>query len=62
MARMSELSGMTVNERLFEKGLLTEWDSAVTRKDREAMIKLLDQVELPEQAAAIADATLKRNT
>jgi hypothetical protein len=58
---MSELSGMTVNERLFERGLVTEWDAAVSRRDREAMIKLLDQVELADQAAWIADSKLGRN-
>jgi hypothetical protein len=61
MARISKLSGMTVNERLFEMGLLTEWDSAVSRRDREAMIELLDQVELVDQASSIVDSALKRS-
>jgi len=58
---MSELSGMTVNERFYDKGLLTAWEAAVSRKDREAMIELLDRVELADQASAIADSVLKRN-
>jgi hypothetical protein len=62
MARISKLSGMTVNERLFEMGLLTEWGSAVSRRDREAMIKLLDQVELVDQASSIVDSALKGST
>ncbi|MGB7171386.1 MAG: hypothetical protein WBD32_20445 [Acidobacteriaceae bacterium] len=44
---MSELRGMTVNERLYTKGLLTEWDAAVSGKDPDAMIKLPDQVSYP---------------
>jgi len=57
---MSELSSMTVNERLYVKGLLRAWDAAVLQRDREAMIDLLAQVELADQAVWIADTTLKR--
>ena len=57
---MSELSGMTVNERFYVKGLLAAWDTAVSHKDRQAMIKLLEQVELADQAASITDSTLER--
>jgi len=62
MKPMREFSGMTVNERLYAKGLFTAWDAAVSRKDRDAMIKLLAQVELSDQAALIADSTLNPNT
>jgi hypothetical protein len=58
---MSELSGMTVNERSYAKKLFAEWDAAVLRKDRNAMINLLGQVELPDQAALIADSVLNRD-
>jgi hypothetical protein len=57
---MSELGGMTVNERLFVTGLLAAWDDALLRRDREQMIELLGRVELSDQAAWIADTTLKR--
>ena len=61
MKRMGELSGMTVNERLFERGLVAEWDAAFSSRDREAMIKILGQVELADQADWIADSKLGRN-
>jgi hypothetical protein len=51
---------MTVNERLYVKGLLPAWDVARLNRDRAAMIRLLEQVELADQAASIADATLQR--
>jgi hypothetical protein len=60
MKSVSELSDMTVNERLYVKGLLTAWDAAVSRKDRDAMIEILGRVELSDQAASIADSVLKR--
>jgi hypothetical protein len=49
---------MTTNERLFVAGLLTEWDAAVKARNRALMIELLSQVDLSEQAAAIADRVL----
>jgi hypothetical protein len=58
---MSELDGMTVNERLYARGLMAAWDVAVLKKDCEAMIKLLDQVELADDAPAIADSVLNQN-
>jgi len=42
------LAGMTVNERLFHVGLLDQWDAAVRQRDRDAMIELLQQAEVPE--------------
>ena len=40
------LSGMTVNERLFTLGLLDEFDSLVRRGEREGMVALLKRAEL----------------
>jgi hypothetical protein len=57
---MSKLGGMTLNERLVVTGLMPAWDAALLRRDREEMIELLGKVELSEQAAWIADSTLKR--
>lgn len=41
-----DLAGMTVNERLFHVGLLDDWQAAVRRRDRDAMIRLLVQVDV----------------
>jgi len=57
---MSELGGMTVNERFFAQGLDSQWAAAKQRRDRDAMIQLLSQVELADQAELIADAILAR--
>jgi hypothetical protein len=57
---MSELFGMTVNERLLDADLLQEWDEAVKKKDRETMVRLLGSVGLADQAGLIADVTLGR--
>ena len=41
-----ELDGMTVNERLFENGLLTEFDAACRRREGQEMVRLLLKVQL----------------
>jgi predicted ABC-type ATPase len=51
-------SGMTVNERLFEAGLLEEWDAAVHSSNRARMIELLQSVNLADQAVQIVDSLL----
>jgi hypothetical protein len=43
---MTEFEGMTGNERLFAAGLLADWDSAILRRDREAMTAVLTRVGL----------------
>ena len=43
----SNLSGMTVNERLFTLGLLEEFDSLVRRGEREGMVALLSEPSFP---------------
>jgi hypothetical protein len=60
MAGMSELSGMTVNERLFAANLLQEWDEAAKNGDRNTMVRLLGCIELAGQAEVIADVELER--
>lgn len=57
---MESLGGMTVNERFFAVGLDSEWTSAVGRRDRDAMLKLLGRVELADQAERIIDTLMKR--
>ena len=53
-------SGMTINERLFCAGLLSEFDSATKNRDRDKMIKILLKVGLSDtQAQETTDALLK---
>ena len=47
----SEYDGMTVNERLFEAKLLDEYDLAVRKRDRKALVKILEKVALSEKRA-----------
>lgn len=51
------LAGMTVNERLFCVGIIDQWDEAARRRDRDAMIRLLEQVEVPDPHLTV-DAVL----
>ena len=54
---MSEkYKGMTVNERLFESGLIDEFDKAVGEKDIAKMVSILKQVEFGDSNI---DAILK---
>jgi hypothetical protein len=41
-----DLRGTTLNERLYLRGLLDEFDSALERRDRERLIELLEEVEI----------------
>lgn len=55
-----ELGGMTVNERLFARGLIEKWDDAIRRRSRSEMIEVLRAIALTEnQATQTADAVLK---
>ena len=58
MQRESRYGGMTTNERLFEAGLLSEWNSAARSRNRERMIELLSKVDLGDQAEWIVDTVL----
>ena len=52
-------SGMTVNERLFEAGLMAEYQAAARARNRDLMISVLTRVALSkEDAAFTADAVL----
>ncbi len=48
---MSQFEGMTVNERLGVAGLMDEFDAAILSKDKAAAISILQQTELPVEAA-----------
>lgn len=39
---------MTVNERLFHIEALDEWDAAVGRRDRAALMQLLKRIDVSE--------------
>ena len=41
-------AGMTVNERLFESGNLDKFDEAVNDKDKEAVIRILKEVDVSD--------------
>lgn len=56
----SWFAGMTTNERLSAADLLGSFDRATERRDRNGMIAILEQVDLGDQAAQIADAVLAR--
>jgi hypothetical protein len=56
-----ELSGMTVNERLFSCGLLEQWDKAAHKRERIEMIAILRQVALSEEQAAWTTDTILKN-
>lgn len=43
---MSELDGMTVNERLWKKGLLDEYDRAIGSADIPALRQILTSIEI----------------
>ena len=47
-----ELSGMTINERLFACDLFGRWDAAAKAQHREEMIAILRQVALTKEQAS----------
>ena len=59
MSNPPRYAGMTVNERLFDAGLLDAYDDAKNAKNRAEMIHLLTEVDV-EDAAWSADAALRR--
>lgn len=58
MQQESRFAGMTLNERLFEAGLLSEWSAAALSRNRARMIELLGKVDLGDQAESITDTVL----
>ena len=53
----SNLAGMTINERLVTVGIVDRWDAAVKRRDRAAMLAILEQVEVAQPEVTV-DAVL----
>jgi len=60
-AQTPDYGGMTVNERLFEAGLMSEFDSAVRARDREHIIAVLMRVALSKDDAAFTADTILAN-
>lgn len=52
-------AGMTVNERLFDAGLMDAFDAAARARDRAEMNRLLTEVDV-EDAAWSVDTILER--
>jgi hypothetical protein len=44
---------MTVNERLTSVGLMDRWDAAVRDRDREEMLRIMEQVEVANPAFTV---------
>lgn len=61
MSGEDDYGGMTVNERLFVAGLIEAFDDAVARRDRAAMVRLLETAEVSTPEAT-ADAVLANPT
>lgn len=60
MTSKKKYSGMTVNERLYEAGLLDNFFNIANKKDRNEMVALLMSVELDRaEAEKTADTILK---
>lgn len=57
MSNPSRYAGMTVNERLFDAGLLDAYDAAKQVRDRTEMIRLLTEAGV-DDAAWCADISL----
>ena len=51
MSGRPDYSGMTINERLVEAGLLEAFGNAATTRDREAMMRLLAEVDVADPAS-----------
>lgn len=61
MAEAQSYAGMTINERLYAAGLMDQFDAAARARDRDAMISILNEVDVGD-AAGSANAILKDPT
>jgi hypothetical protein len=58
---MTKHAGMTMNERLFEAGVTQEFDSAVKRSDRNALIEIFIRVGIEKVPAEKTAETILTN-
>jgi hypothetical protein len=58
--RRKAFASMTVNERLVYAGLMDRWDLAVRNRNRQALTSILSEIDLSDQAEAVADAAMSR--
>jgi hypothetical protein len=56
-----DYAGMTINERLFESGMMDRFAQAAKDRDREEMIRILMQVALDEKDARWSTETILKN-
>lgn len=52
---------MIVNERLFHAGLMDQFDAAILAKNKEEAISILQQTELPIEAATETVTLILKN-
>ena len=53
-----DYSGMTVNERLYQAGLMDEFEAAVRGRDRARIIAVLERVALSTEDAVFSADTI----
>lgn len=58
---MSEFAGMTINERLWQAGLIEQFDAAILARQESTAIALLLRVELLDEQAKETVATIFSN-
>jgi hypothetical protein len=56
--RRKAFAAMTVNERLSYAGLMPRWELAIRSGSRQDLLSILAEVDLADQANAIADAAM----
>ena len=59
---MGKFDGMTVNERLYQQGLIAQWDAAVVAADEPQLEKMLSKIDLASQAHGIVKAVLSKSS
>jgi hypothetical protein len=58
---MEDLSGMTVNERLFALNKSDSFDHAISSGDPDSAIKILESCDLPKDAATSTVTEIFKN-
>ena len=58
---MTKYAGMTVNERLYQAGLMDQFEAAILAKSKEDAISILQQTELPIEAATETVTVILKN-